>query len=64
MKSHFALALTLFAISFVGISFVALAQQTDLDDPTSRDDFDVDALVDRVSHSKFLGFLTKISFKA
>ena len=58
IKSHFALALFLLALSFVG-----LAQLTDSDDPTSRDNFDVDALVDRISHSKFLGFLTKISLK-
>ena len=29
----------------------------------SRDDFDRDALVDRVSHSKALGFFTKLSLK-
>ena len=58
MKLHFFLGLILFVFSLLG-----LAQQSGSDNPTGHDDFDLDSLVDRVSHSKHLGFLTKISLK-
>jgi hypothetical protein len=56
MKLHVVLGLVLLTLSFFGV-----AQQTGSDN--SADDIDLDALVDRVSHSKHLGFLTKISLR-
>lgn len=58
MKLHFFLGLFLFIFSLIG-----LAQQSGPNSSTGYDDFDLDTLVDRVSHSKHLGFLTKISLK-
>jgi len=58
MKLNMFLGLLLLTLSLVG-----LAQQTGSDDSAGRDDFDLDALIDRVSHSKSLGFLTKLSLK-
>jgi hypothetical protein len=39
------------------------AQQSPSDDSDSGGDFDLEALVDRISHSKALGFFTKLSLK-
>jgi hypothetical protein len=56
MKLRVVLGLVLLTLSFFGV-----AQQTGSDN--SADDFDLDALADRLSNSKHLGFLTKISLK-
>jgi Ni,Fe-hydrogenase maturation factor len=42
---------------------VGFAQQDSTTNSERQDDFDVDALVDRVAHSKALGFFTKLSLK-
>lgn len=47
----------------LSVSLVGLAQQDSTTKSESQDDFDLDALVDRVSHSKALGFFTKLSLK-
>lgn len=58
MKLHVLLGLALLVFSVIG-----LAQQTGTDDSADDKGFDFDALVDRVSNSKHLGFLTKLSLK-
>jgi hypothetical protein len=58
MKHRVLLWVALFALS--GPAF---AQQSAADHADSGDDFDLEALVDRISHSKALGFFTKLSLK-
>jgi hypothetical protein len=53
----------LLGIVLLSVSLVGLAQQDSTTNSESHVDFDVDALVDRVSHSKALGFFTKLSLK-
>ena len=48
---------------FLTVSSSAPALQSQPGDAGDRDDFDLDALVDRIAHSKALGFLTKLSLK-
>jgi len=60
---HARLLIVLLGMFLLSASFVGLAQQDSTTDGESQDDFDVDALVDRVSHSKDLGFFTKLSLK-
>jgi len=50
-------------VALLALSSHAFAQQSGSDDSDSGDDFDLEALVDRISHSKALGFLTKLSLK-
>ncbi len=50
-------------VALFTLSGPVLAQQSSLDDADSGDDFDLEALVDRISHSRALGFLTKLSLK-
>jgi hypothetical protein len=55
-------------IIFLGLvlltaSFSGLTQQNSSEDANNHGDFDLDTLVDRVSHSRSLGFLTKLSLK-
>lgn len=50
-------------VTLLALSSAVSAQQTAPGDAESRDDLDLDALVDRVSHSKALGFLTSLSLK-
>jgi hypothetical protein len=52
------LGLALFTASLGG-----LAQQNISEDTGNRDDFDLDALIDGVTHAKSLGLLTKLSLK-
>ena len=58
MKLNFFLGLVLFTFSLIG-----LAQQSGSNDSTTGNDFDLDTLIDRVSHSKSLGIFTKLSLK-
>ncbi len=58
MKLNVFLGSILFIFSVIG-----LAQQTGSDNSDGGDDFDLDALVSRVSQSKALGFFTKLSLK-
>ena len=44
-------------------SVIALAQHSGSDDSDGADDFDLNALISRVSQSRALGFLTKLSLK-
>ena len=53
----------LLGIVLLSVSLVGHAQQSNAQDNESHDDFDLDALVDRVSASKSLGFFTKLSLK-
>lgn len=55
--------LVLLGIILLSISLVGHGQQSGAQDDKIHDDFDLDALVDRVSHSKSLGFFTKLSLK-
>lgn len=50
-------------VALFALSSTLIAQQTPPNDAGGHDDLDLDALVDRVSHSKALGFLTKLSLK-
>lgn len=50
-------------VALLVFSAVGHAQQSSANNSADDKDFDLDALVDRVSHSKNLGFLTKISLK-
>lgn len=50
-------------IALLALSSSVFAQQSGSDDSDAGDDFDLEALVDRISHSKALGFLTKLSLK-
>lgn len=50
-------------VALFTLSGPVLAQQSSLNDADSGDDFDLEALVDRISHSRALGFLTKLSLK-
>lgn len=52
-----------FGLILLTLSLVGFAQQNGSATFDNSADFDLDALVDRVSHSKFLGFFTKISLK-
>ena len=48
----------------IALSSAVLALQTGSDDTENgAEDFDLDSLVDRIAHSKALGFLTKLSLK-
>ena len=58
MKLNIILGSILFIFSAFGF-----AQKSGLDNSDSGDDFDLNALVSRVSHSKALGFFTKLSLK-
>ncbi len=58
MKLNFILGSILFIFSILGF-----AQQSGSDDSDNGDDFDLNALVSRVSQSKALGFFTKLSLK-
>ena len=58
MKLRLVILLCLFMFSLMG-----LAQRSGSDSTAGNDGFDLDTLVDRVSHSKHLGFFTKISLK-
>ena len=50
-------------VALLVFSAVGHAQQSSANNSADDKDFDLDTLVDRVSHSKNLGFLTKISLK-
>ena len=50
-------------VALLVFSVMGHAQQSSADNNADDKDFDLDTLVDRVSHSKNLGFLTKISLK-
>lgn len=52
--------LGLLLVMFMTIGFV---KQTRSDDTNTGDGFDLNVLIDRVSNSKALGFLTKLSLK-
>ena len=58
MNLRAAIGMTLLVFSVMGH-----AQQTSAHNTANDENFDLDTLVDRVSHSKDLGFLTKISLK-
>ncbi len=58
MKPNIILGSVLFIFSVIG-----LAQQTGSDNSDGGDDFDLNALVSRISQSKALGLFTKISLK-
>lgn len=58
MKLNLLTGLVLLALSLVGV-----AQQTGSSGASSGDDFDLNALVDRLSNSKSLGIFTKLSLK-
>lgn len=53
----------LLSAGLLAVSIAALSQQPLTGDGGSTDDFDLDALVDQIAHSKALGFLTKLSLK-
>ena len=53
----------IFSAGMLVISVATLSQQPLTGDGGSMDDFDLDALVDQIAHSKALGFLTKLSLK-
>ena len=57
------LLITLLGMLLLSVSLAGLAQQDRSTNSERQDDFDLDALVDRVSHSKALGFFTKLSLK-
>ena len=50
-------------VALLVFSVMGHAQQSSVNNGADDKDFDLDTLVDRVSHSKNLGFLTKISLK-
>ena len=58
MKLKIILGLLLFLLSVAG-----LAQQSGTDNSDGADDFDLNALVSRISQSKALGLFTKLSLK-
>ncbi|HEY5627640.1 MAG TPA: hypothetical protein VIR79_06820 [Nitrospira sp.] len=58
MKRQAVLGLVLLTLSLTGFG-----QHTGTETAGNSDNFDLDALVDRVSNSKSLGFFTKISLK-
>ena len=58
MKLKMILGSVLFIFSVIG-----LAQHSGSDDSDGADDFDLNALISRVSQSRALGFLTKLSLK-
>ena len=58
MKLH-----ALFLAAFLALSGAVPALQSESGAAGATDDFDLDTLIDRISHSKALGFLTKLSLK-
>ena len=50
-------------IALLSLSSPVFAQQSGSVDSDRGEDFNLEALVDRISHSKALGFLTKLSLK-
>ncbi len=58
MKLKMILGSVLFIFSVIG-----LAQHSGSDDSDGADDFDLNVLISRVSQSRALGFLTKLSLK-
>ena len=50
-------------LALLAASFISLAQQSGTAGTDNHDNFDLDVLVERIIHTKSLGFLTKLSLK-